>query len=281
LLSMILVACGGGGGGSTAPTPSPSSTQTPSPTPTPTPTPSPTPTPTPSPTPTPNNNPRIVDYYGDSTIRGCETNTNCSGQAPITAPQAFDSELTTLAVTYSHTVNNFGVNGTDACQLLAGEDSLGNKNGFLPWAQQLAASTATHVIINHGINDLIHAQNGQGGPDADHSIATYQQCLTSLAQAVKNANKIMIFETPNPIKSSVGDLTPYVQAMKNVAASMGAPVIDQFTYLSNKYQGQIAQIVPDGLHPTDSVYVDKGQFAARAFTQACGNFTCSSSVVDH
>jgi lysophospholipase L1-like esterase len=261
LLSLILSACGGGGSSSTPATTAQGSNTTTTTTPTDT-----TPTQT---TPAQNNTPRVIDYYGDSTIRGCETNTNCGSQAPETAPQAFDAALPT---TPSHTVHNEGVDSTDACQLLNGTD------GKHPaWEQQMSATPATtHVIINHGINDLLHAQTGQGD---DHSLAQYQQCLTSLVTIAKNHNKQVILETPNPI--TAGDLTTYVQTMRSVASSLQVPVIDQFAFLSATYGSNIGSTVPDTLHPTDAVYVQKGQFAAKAFQQACGNFTCIYTVVSN
>ncbi|WP_158590396.1 SGNH/GDSL hydrolase family protein [Noviherbaspirillum cavernae] len=265
-LSLVLASCGGGGGGTTTPAAQNTNTTPPTTTPGGTTTTPPTTTPggttTPPPTTTPNNTPRVVEYYGDSTIRGCKTDTNCQQQAAKPAPQAFDE---TLPATPNHTVSNKGVDSTYACQLLNGGNR--DQDGVTvlgSWQQRMAASRATHVIVNYGINDRLQ-----------YDVNTYKQCLFSIARVAKQSGKQIIFETPNPI--TAGDVGPYAQAMREVAAQtdIQAPVIDQFTYLSNKYQGRITEIVPDGLHPTDAVYVEKGQFAAQEFQKKCGNFTCT------
>lgn len=117
----------------------------------------------------------------------------------------------------------------------------------------MASSDATHVIINHGIND-----------QWEYDVATYRSCLTSLAQIAKSNGKQVIFETPNPIEN--GNLEPYVAAMKDVAAQQQVPVIDQHRYLMDYLNGNsVSTICPDGVHPSTSVYVMKGQFAANQF----------------
>lgn len=255
VMALVLASCGGGGGDSGSGTPTQAATTSLT---TNTPT-SPTTSPptTTTPTPTQNNTPRIIDYYGDSTVYGYATGSADGHQVATPAPKAFADEL---PASPSYQVRNEGVSGTTACQLLNGQDGVHPQ-----WSTQMTSSNATHVIVNHAIND-------QGKED----LALYKSCLTSLAVIAKQNGKQIIFETPNPIVSS--SLDTYVAAMKEVASQQNAPVIDEYQYLKDYLQGRNpSEIVPDGLHPTDSVYVMKGRFAAQEFQKKCGNFTCAAN----
>ncbi|MDQ9169239.1 SGNH/GDSL hydrolase family protein [Oxalobacteraceae bacterium R-40] len=189
---------------------------------------------------------QVIDYYGDSTIWGWQTQTD-GAQVAVPAPAAFAAAL---PATPAHTVNNLGVNGQTACELLAGT------NGFDDWATRMDAATATTVVIlNHGINDAVSANSVP--------VNQYRTCLTGLAQAAKAENKRVIFETPNPISDT--RLGPYIQAMREVAAQEGLSVIDQYAYLTDQYGQDASIIAPDGLHPTDEIYRVKGAYAASEF----------------
>lgn len=249
VLSIILSACGGGGGGdTTASTQSnalagniPPSTGTPSANDTPA-----TETPAEQPgTPKPAQA-LTIDYYGDSTIWGYGSGSG--GRVNVPAPAAFAAALPNAS---RHTVRNEGVNSSDACQLLNGRD------GKHPaWDTQMASSDADVVIINHAINDQWRMD-----------VNTYKSCLTSLAVKAKVHGKKVIFETPNPTRDAGSNsLGVYVNAMKAVAVQQGAPVIDQYNHLLSYLNGQSPYtICPDGLHPSDTVYVMKGKYAASSF----------------
>lgn len=145
-------------------------------------------------------------------------------------------------------MSNEGVSGSTACELLNGTDGR-----HQPWAMQMANSKARYVFVNHAIND-----------QWKYDLNTYKGCLRSLAQTAKQYGKRMIFETPNPTRDNVGIMAT---AMKEVAAQENVPVVDQYTYLSDYLNGQSAYtICPDGLHPTEAVYVMKGKYAAGVFT---------------
>ncbi|WP_019140840.1 SGNH/GDSL hydrolase family protein [Noviherbaspirillum massiliense] len=184
----------------------------------------------------------VIEYYGDSTVWGYAS--GLGTQVAVPAPTAFADALAS-----KYEVRNQGVSGTTACQLLEGTD------GKHPaWEQQMASSDASFVIINHGINDLWK-----------ESLDGYQSCLRKLARIAKASGKKVIFETPNPIGAD-GDLASYVSAMTDVARAEKIPVIDQYRYLSNYLRGQSPYtICPDGLHPTDAIYVMKGRYAAAVF----------------
>jgi lysophospholipase L1-like esterase len=201
---------------------------------------------TPTPTPTPSPVTQVVEYYGDSTIWGYKS--QVGGQVAKPAPVAFAEAL---PVSGNYLVRNEGVSGTTACDLLNGTD------GKHPaWSSQMANSTAKYVLVNFAIND-----------EWKYDVATYKSCLGSLAGIAKQYGKQMIFETPNPTRDSGSTgLDVYVNAMRAVAGVQQVPVIDQYAYLTAYLNGQSAYtICPDGLHPTDAVYIMKGQYAANVF----------------
>jgi lysophospholipase L1-like esterase len=145
-------------------------------------------------------------------------------------------------------VRNKGVSGTTACDLRDGSAAQPDN-----WSTQMASSDANVVIINHGINDL--TKNG--------NVETYRTCLRDLVTTAKARGKRVVLETPNPITAEPG-LDSFVQAMKTVADQNGVRVIDQYGYLLSQYS-DASQITPDGLHPTDQVYIQKGRYAASVY----------------
>jgi lysophospholipase L1-like esterase len=190
---------------------------------------------------------QVIEYYGDSTVWGYRS--EAGGQVSKPAPTAFAEALPNKS---NYEVRNEGVSGSTACELLSGTDGK-----HLPWPVQMAASRARYVLINFAIND-----------QWKHDVDTYQSCLRSLARIAKKHGKQMIFETPNPTRDSGrSGLDVYVDAMKEVAAQEKLPVIDQYQYLSDFLNGQSPYtICPDGLHPSDRIYVLKGRFAAKVFS---------------
>ena len=147
-------------------------------------------------------------------------------------------------------MRNEGVSTTGACQLLYGTD------GVHPdWQTQMILTPASIVIVNHGINDW------------NITLTAYRDCLRGLAQIAKTQGKRVIFETPNPTaQTPLSALQDRVATMKQVAQEEQIAVIDQHTYLTNLLGGQsIYTMVPDGLHPSDAVYILKGQYAASVF----------------
>ncbi|HVL75324.1 MAG TPA: SGNH/GDSL hydrolase family protein [Noviherbaspirillum sp.] len=196
--------------------------------------------------------PVLVEYYGDSTVWGYASGSD-GRQVARPAPQVFAEALRTRVRV---DVRNHGVSGSTACALLEGTDGR-----HPPWPEQMRASKAQFVILNHAINDQWR-----------HDLEAYRACLRELARTARAHGKQVIFETPNPTRDSgVGGLDTYVAAMKEVALQEGLPVIDQYTFLNDKLRGRSPLLfAPDGLHPSDTVYVMKGMFAAHAFSRLFG-----------
>jgi len=112
------------------------------------------------------------------------------------------------------------------------------------------------VLVNFAIHD-----------EWKYDVNTYKSCLGSLAGIVKQYGRQMIFETPNPTRDSGSSgLGAHVNAMKSAATAQAVPVIDQYKYLADYLAGQSPYMIcPDGLHPTDAVYIMKDQYAAVVF----------------
>lgn len=187
-----------------------------------------------------------VDYYGDSTIYGYRT--HVGGQVATPAPAAF---YNALPPERKYTVRNEGVSSTDACQLRDGTD------GVHPaWTQQMQSSPAQIVIISFGINDQWR-----------FGVDQFKDCLTDLVNGARSAGKYPVLETPNPTRDSgAGGLDAYATAMREVASTNAVRLIDQYAYLTNYLGGRNpTEICPDGLHPTEEVYIMKGEYAADRF----------------
>ncbi|MDB5796117.1 MAG: hydrolase family protein [Paucimonas sp.] len=190
--------------------------------------------------------PVVIDYYGDSTIWGLRSVSG--GQVGVTAPAAFAAALPASG---KYVVRNEGVSGSTSCALLEGSD------GKHPaWATQMANSNANVVIMNFAIND-----------EWKMDLNRYRSCMTALASQARAAGKKVVFETPNPTRDSYpASLDAWAQAMRDLARSLQIPVIDQYQFLKNYLGGRsVTEICPDGLHPTDAVYVMKGKYAAQVF----------------
>lgn len=191
----------------------------------------------------------IIDYYGESVIKGWD-GTAADGTIVATpAPLYMQNMLSTAG---QWTVNNWGVNGANTSEAIAGIDGHART-----WAAQMSYSNAKYVIMEYGLNCALQL-----------SLETYKSNLRQMVDVARAAGKVPIFETPNPA-NSIPQLANFINnGMKVVATEKGVPVIDQYVYL-NGYMARIGltltAICPDGLHPSQSTYNLKGDFAAQEF----------------
>ena len=169
-----------------------------------------------------------IQLFGDSTQAGYDGGTlTLATITPAIALQAaldaeFGAEVTHVTVR--------AVPGTNSTQLLAGTDGLNQ-----PWPRSVDADI---VVINHGINDLISYSD----------VARYQRTLRQLA--VSSSARVTIFETPNIVKGwNVG---LYADAMREVAAEVGAPVADTYDYTASLPNWQT--LIADWAHPNAELY---------------------------
>ncbi len=195
-----------------------------------------------------NSTPQVIEYHGDSTIWGYRTGTSGDRIAEASrAPTAFAAALPS-----HHQVENLGRNSTTACDLLRGGGVYGAEPAQPNWREHMSNSEATVVIINHGINDV-----NQG------TVGDYRQCLNEVVDIAQAEGKVVILETPNPVADE--RIEEFVEAMRDVANSQGVDLIDQYAHLIADFTANPGEMCPDGVHPTEAVYVEKGRYAASRF----------------
>lgn len=189
----------------------------------------------------------IVAAYGDSTMMGAGV--NLTQAPPAIAQGILTSEVNSLAQ-----VRNEGVSGTTSTQLLEGTDG-----AHQAWALSMAASPAHIVVVNHAIND-VHLLTGA---------ERYRQNLIDLTRTAKQAGKLVVLDTPNPIVnggslSGVVDpvvLAQFAQIMRDVAAQEGATLCDEDKAIRAAGLDTLARL-PDGVHPDATLYAFKGKTLA-------------------
>jgi lysophospholipase L1-like esterase len=200
-----------------------------------------------------------VQLFGDSTMAGYTTT---SAGVSVIVP---DNPGAALQAYFDHhygagvvTVEDRGVGGTTAKELVAGTDGL-NK----PWPQSVDADL---VIINHGINDLTHdgavlTLTPAGYPESVTILPDGLPAYLAALETLAHAPAVVIFETPNAV--NVFDVAPYAQTMRDVAKADGLAVADTFAYTQDK-----TDLLSDWAHPTDALYsmisVNSVQPAAKA-----------------
>ncbi len=164
-----------------------------------------------------------IQLFGDSTQVGYDRATN----GPVAQPPAkllqaaMDARFGSGAVV----VTERAVSGTTSGQLLAGSDGRNR-----PWPQEVDADI---VVVNHALNDSYHHV----------PLATYAQQLRQFHATV--------YETPNAI-TVPWPVAPYASAMRDVAASLHAPVADVDAWM--RAQPDWPALLADGLHPTQAGY---------------------------
>lgn len=194
-----------------------------------------------------NDTAQIIEYHGDSTVWGYEARTD-GNRVATPAPDAFAASLPSF-----HTVRNRGVNRSTACDLLNGTGGYERS-----WVDYMKDSDATVVIINHSINDM-----------SAYGLEQYRSCLTELVDIAKGEEKVVILETPNPAADNENgeQQARYVSEMKAIASQRGLNLIDQYAYLRQEQFGGTDPyaICPDGVHPSQDIYIEKGKYAAERF----------------
>ncbi|NOK41658.1 hypothetical protein C7296_09490 [Burkholderia thailandensis] len=198
----------------------------------------------------------LIEAYGDSTVRGCTAqagapaSSDCPVAGYIVTPH---NEPATLQYLLQQrygaavAVQNLGVAGTTLNDLLTGSNGVA-----MPWAQQMAQSKAQFVTMKFGIND---AYAGGMTPDA------FAQELRSAISIARNAGKIIILETPNPIKTDHADLLASIAASTiKVAHESQTPVVDNFGYFSSMHNWE-AYLSDGTMHPTADGYEIQGQIS--------------------
>ena len=192
---------------------------------------------------------KVIAFYGDSTIRGYKSHSG--EQVRISTPDAFSAALGPKS---GYVVVNEGVDSSRVEHLMNGTDGKHPR-----WDRYIATTRVDIVITNHA------SKNG-------NPVEQYEADLRQMVRLVRARGKTIILMTPNPIAE--GGLEPYVDAMRRVAVTERVPLIDTFLYLTDYMHdsGQgVADLVPDGYHPSDATYIQIGKYAAAAFQKIMAN----------
>lgn len=192
---------------------------------------------------------KVIAFYGDSTIRGYRTHSG--EQVRVSTPDAFAEAL---GPDSGYVVVNEGVDSSRVEHLMGGTDGKHPR-----WDRYIATAPVDIVITNHA------SKNG-------NPVEQYERDLRRMVRQARASRKTVILMTPNPIAE--GGLEEYVDAMRRVAVIENVPLIDTFLYLTNymRDSGQgIADLVPDGYHPSDATYVQIGRYAAQEFRRIMAN----------
>lgn len=194
-----------------------------------------------------------IDCFGDSTMWGA-TALNLSVQNAFNPPAVLKTTLTNLfGVTL--TVNNFGISGTTLAQMLAGTDGSGST-----FASKIAATSATLIYCNHGINDS----------QLDNDIHQYRLNVIEFVRLCRLYNKVPVLVTPNinpaiPAFAIITEakskrLRKYVEVMRQVAHDIDVDLVDNFYYFEQTTRMvSPVTLVPDGAHPATEGYKMAGR----------------------
>ncbi|MGX5538137.1 GDSL-type esterase/lipase family protein [Bacillus wiedmannii] len=195
----------------------------------------------------------IIDCFGDSTYWGLKVG---GGRVDTPAPTMLQTILQSYYGNTTITVNNKGISGNQTT------------NALRTFENDMKYSVASIVYINYGLNDVSGA-NPTGVKDPKIDAEQYRQNLRTMVTIARKYNKVVILDSLNVqlANHGGGDLQfrmegtqQFSNTMKQVARELNVPFIDQ-QYLTNKYlQGalNIPDAFPDGLHPSQEVYIQKG-----------------------
>lgn len=196
----------------------------------------------------------IVESYGDSTSLGLQTVNGQLVISPNNEPARLQGLLRDL-ISPNITVKNEGVGGTEAWQLLTGNDGK-----HLPWAQQMAQSPAQIVILNFLLNDQYLVDHPKPGVWQERP-SDYIYFLAQLVQGARDAGKTVVLYEPNPTNSFQSSrFMEYLSCLRYVAANMGVLLVKNVDQILAQPNWQ-AMLSEDNIHPSDALYLMKAQFA--------------------
>jgi hypothetical protein len=161
-----------------------------------------------------------IDVYGDDSAMGLA---GYNFGIPIFAKPAAANLQDALQKQFSDTgikVANHASGGTSAnlMDLLDGMDG-----GGAPFAQRLASTQSTIVVISYGLNEQY------GG----ETVSDFSGYLAQAIQTVRDAGRRPVLETPSPTCDSDHPFTAnYAAAIKTAGVTYGVPVIDNYAAIS-------------------------------------------------
>lgn len=206
--------------------------------------------------------PVTIAFYGDSTTYGSQLVNGRGQRTPLNEPAIVQSILRLYFGSDAIVVDNQGVGGTEASQLVNGTDGV-----HRPFAQEMADSTASIVVINFGLNDYYFNAKPTPGYISE-SVTDYWSYMASLCQIARNYGKICVYQEPNPVLGVGRPVTEpvniysFVYVLRQVAQQMNAPLVLQFDTYQQLPFWDTAWLTEDHTHPTDAGYAFKAMNTA-------------------
>lgn len=197
-----------------------------------------------------------ITVYGDSTTAGLTLKHGAYVITPKNAPAQLQAILKSDG--YCAKVVNDGKSGSGTWNLIKGT------GGFeKPWAQEMASSPASIVVINMGLNDAALINTGWD------TVSVYEKTMNQLVQVGLSSGKEVFVETPNPRNDTVPDALMVRIAAADVAVVKENPdahLIDEraaILALPN-WKAHLS----DGLHPDEALYTFKACVDAQALVSS-------------
>ena len=197
--------------------------------------------------------PRLIEYYGDSTGYAVDGTTVLNGACPVAGCTIVAAPASYIRVS-GYTVSNKSIGGLATFDLIDGTPLAGN----VTWANRMKASKADVVLMAVGIND-----------GYAYSPDKYRALMTQIVQIARDSGKQVVLQTPNPTREP--KVTVLSATLRGLAAELGVALIDQeigLTPLVNS-KGLLA-VIPDGLHPNAPTYALMGAISDQRLHEILG-----------
>ncbi len=191
---------------------------------------------------------RRIEYFGGNDIWGFNGSAG-GGRVTTTHPMAFAAALPGNP---PYGVFNEAVPGMRTDQVLAGTDGLHPNWQYFMTVE----STADIIILSLGIADM----------QAGRTQQAFRTDLETIIQIAKDAGKAVIVEITH--KTNLALTSQYGQATYDAAIAKSCPYIDQWTYWDTYMTTNgvaLTALCPDGVNPTPTFHIQKGQYAAQVF----------------
>lgn len=194
-----------------------------------------------------------IACFGDSTMWG---DTGAGVQVSTPPPSSLQDILRRFYRNTAATVTNNAISGTTSSEMLAGTDGSGST-----FEAKMAASSATVVMCNHGINDAVGLN--------PVTASQYRLNLTKFVRICRFYGKTPVIVTPipnwpvntRPIARCEA-LKHFATIAREVAKQMGVALVDQYIWIERMLatgKQTSLTLMPDGVHPSAAVYAQMGR----------------------
>jgi hypothetical protein len=193
--------------------------------------------------------------YGDSTQYGLVRPNNSdvgAYRSPNSPPLIVPVFLKSIFPQAQIIVTDQSVPGTTLHQLITGTDGK-----HLPIYNETAIDSNEVAEMNFGINDAWYIVYG------GQTLEQYQADLQTFINTKRGYGKAVVLEEPNPVCSDAAvsaTLDKIVQIIDDTAIANNVPLVGQYQYIKSLPNWQ--SMLPDCIHPNDSLYSIKSQRSA-------------------